>query len=135
MTTPEDICPHCTHTWAGHTPDYDNPQAGRCVECGCRWRNPADIPPPPPPMTAYDKLIANIENVIWNELEAQAEQDGPFAPYVDRDNPCIDGHPDMTAVAAAVARIFIDSQDDCTWCHSCTAIQGWAEPLNGDVDE
>lgn len=131
MTTPADTCPHCTHPWAGHTPDYGNPQAGRCVECGCRWRNPADIPPPPEPP---NPLIVNIANTIWGELQAQAESD-PYGVCVDRENSFVDGEIDMTAVAKAVAAVFVDDQDDCTWCHSCTAIQGWAEPINGDNAE
>jgi hypothetical protein len=114
-------CPHCTHPWSAHT--------GRCRECGCMWTDTTNVPPPPEPPSARDELIANIENVMWTELERQA---GVSTLYAERDDMCIDGHPNLTAVAAAVAELFIDSQDDCSHCHSCTAIDGWKLPIEGD---
>jgi hypothetical protein len=123
-------CSHCTHPWDRHT--------GRCMECGCMWTDPAKQPPPPPePPSARDELIANIENTIWVELERQQE-DLAMGPYVDREMGMVDSSGaglDMTAVAATVATLFVDSQDDCTWCHDCTAIDGWKLPIEGDDDE
>jgi len=133
MTTPAETCPHCTHPWAGHAPDYDNPKAARCGECGCRWRNPADIPPPAPP-TERDDLAETIANVIWGELESQSEADPFSGPCVVRGE-LIDGFVDMTAVAKAVAAIFVDDRDDCTSCHSPCAVSEWKTPLNGDDAE
>ncbi|QSM03918.1 hypothetical protein PROPHIGD91-2_65 [Mycobacterium phage prophiGD91-2] len=78
-----------------------------------------------------DDLIANIENVIWSALELQAEQG--MGPYVDRDMGMIDASGaglDMTAVAAAVAAIFVDKQGDCSWCHNPCAVDGWKLPLD-----
>lgn len=129
--TAGDICPHCTHPLERHT--------GRCKDCGCMWLDPATmpLPPPPEPPSQHDELVANIENVIWAALEAQQEELAK-GPYVDREMSMVDSSGaglDMTAVAKAVAAVFVDDQDDCTWCHSCTAIQGWAEPINGDDAE
>ncbi|ATN88697.1 hypothetical protein SEA_DEMSCULPINBOYZ_102 [Mycobacterium phage Demsculpinboyz] len=79
------------------------------------------------PQSTRDRLIANIENTIWNALE---QQDGP---WVDREMGMVDASGaglDMTAVAAAVADIFVDSEDDCSWCHSPCAVGGWSEPVD-----
>ncbi|AHK12116.1 hypothetical protein PBI_ALSFRO_65 [Mycobacterium phage Alsfro] len=76
---------------------------------------------------ARNRLINSIENTIWNALE---QQDGP---YVDREMGMVDASGaglDMTAVAAAVADIFVDSEDDCSWCHSPCAAGGWSEPAD-----
>ncbi|WP_100479535.1 DUF7374 family protein [Mycobacteroides abscessus] len=78
-----------------------------------------------------DELIANIEGVIWSALELQAEQG--MGPYVDRSTDMVDASGaglDMTAVAAAVAAIFVDKQGDCSWCHSPCAVGGWKIPLD-----
>lgn len=78
-----------------------------------------------------DELIANIEDVIWTALELQAEQG--MGPYVDRDMGMVDASGaglDMTAVAAAVAAIFVDKQGDCSWCHNPCAVDGWKLPLD-----
>lgn len=96
------------------------------------WPNPADIPELPPP-TPREELIANIEDTIWADLERQSE--AGMGPYVDREMGMVDTSGaglDMTAVAAAVAKIFVDSRDDCSWCHSCTAIDGWKRPIGDD---
>ena len=130
MTTPNDTCPHCTHAWAKHVRTFEKFEMSRCTDCGCLWTNPADIPPPPEPP---NPLIVNIANAIWGELQAQAESD-PFGACVDRENSFVDGEIDMTAVAKAVATIFIDDQDDCTSCHSPCAISEWAEPINGAAE-
>lgn len=100
------------------------------------WPNPADIPPPPEPPSELDKLVAHIEDVIWSALEQQREELA-MGPYVDREMGMVDSSGaglDMTAVATAVAAIFIDNQDDCTWCHNPCAISGWAEPINGAAE-
>ena len=91
------------------------------------WTDPTNVPPPPEPPSARDELIANIENVMWTELERQQE-DLAMGPYVDRDMGMVDSSGagfDMTAVAAAVAELFVDSQDDCSHCHSNDAINSW----------
>lgn len=121
-------CPHCTHPWDAH---IDNRGRTACQECGCMWPNPANVPAPPEPPSARDELIANIENTIWNTLAAQDHPMG--GPFVDREMSMIDSsgsEVDMTAVAAAVAALFIDSQDDCSYCHSPCAIAGWKIPLD-----
>lgn len=124
-------CPHCGHAWSAHNWHRER---STCQECGCMWRDPSTIPPPPEPRPARDQLIATIENVMWTELERQAEEES-FGPYVDRDDPCIDGNPDMTAVAAAVAELFVDSQDDCSHCHGNDAISSWKNcPREGDAE-
>lgn len=128
---PSETCPHCQHSWARHENKWQRPgDAPRCQDCGCLWTNPADIPPPPPPPSARDELVANIENTIWTELERQLaiERYGPYV--VDRSIDLIDGEVNMTAVAEAVAALFVDSRDDCSWCHSCTAIDGWKQPID-----
>lgn len=84
-------CPHCGHGWASHT--------SRCY-CGCYWW---PTPPAPTPPTALELLIARIEDVIWTELERQAEEG--MGPYVDREMDMVDASGaglNMTAVAAAV---------------------------------
>lgn len=127
MSTEGELCPHCGHTWSVHNK--------RCDECGCLWTDPAKAPQPPPPPTARDELVANIENVIWAELERQAEVG--MGPYVDRDMDMVDASGaglDMTAVAAAVSALFVDSQDDCSWCHNPCAIDGWAHPITTEDD-
>lgn len=126
MTT---ACPHCKHSWNAHTPN--------CMACGCMWTNPADAPEPPPPPSGREQLIANIEHVIWTELERQSETER-FGPYVDREMAMVDASGsglNMTTVAAAVANLFVDSQDDCSWCHSCTAISGWKQPIESVEDD
>lgn len=118
------ICQHCTHEWARHNP--------RC-DCGCMWTDPAKAPKPPPPPSARDQLIASIEDVIWTELERQAE--AGMGPYIDRDMDMVDTSGaglDMTAVAAVVAELFVDSEDDCSYCHSPSAIDGWRHPVGGE---
>lgn len=119
-------CPHCAHPWASH--------ANRCTQCGCMWTNPANAPKPPPPPTAREQLIANIENTIWTELEHQHHAETPFPPYVDQEMDTIDGQVNMTAVAAAVADLFVNSEDDCSWCHNPCAIDGWKQPLADEPD-
>lgn len=125
-------CPHCAHGWDAH---IDNRGRTSCLICGCMWPNPANVSPPPEPPTARDELIAAIENVIWNVL---ASQDSPMGgPFVDREMGTIDSsgsEVDMTAVAAAVAELFVDSQDDCSWCHNPCAINGWTTPTDGDEE-
>jgi len=89
------------HPWGMHE--------ATCTACGCMWPNPADIPEPPPPPTVHEELIANIENTIWNDLERQAE--AGMGPYVDREMGMVDASGagvDMTAVAASVAKLFVD---------------------------
>ncbi|SHQ63009.1 Uncharacterised protein [Mycobacteroides abscessus subsp. bolletii] len=103
------VCPYCEHPWDIHDERYLDSR--QCRDCGCLWRNPADIPPPPPPPTEQDELVANIEDVIWTALELQAEQG--IGPYIDRDMDMVDASGaglDMTAVAAAVAAIFVISK-------------------------
>lgn len=99
------------------------------------WIEPKPPPKPPQPPSAREQLIANIENTIWTELEHQSEDS--FGPYVDRGMDMVDASGaglNMTAVAAAVAELFIDSQDDCSSCHSPCAIDVWKQPLT-DEDE
>jgi hypothetical protein len=118
-------CPHCGHEWTRHNK--------RCADCGCMWPAPKPPEPEPSPPTYREQLIAHIENVIWAELETQAEEG--MGPYVDREMDMVDASGagvNMTAVAAAVAAIFVDSIDDCSWCHSPSAIGGWKTP---EVDE
>lgn len=127
----DDTCPHCGHLWDNH----DGLLTGleRCDVCGCMWTQPK---PPPPPPSGRDQLIATIADTIWTELERQSA-DGQ-GPYVDREMDMVDASGaglDMNAVAAAVAAIFVDSEDDCSWCHSCTAIDGWKRPLTEDDPE
>lgn len=126
-------CPHCTHPWVEHSNLISG--AMRC-HCGCMWPDPSTIPPPPEPPTARDELIATIENTIWNALDHQQESGGPFSPYVDREMGMVDASGaglDMTAVAAAVAALFVDDEDDCTNCHSPCAIHTWkTNPTGGD---
>lgn len=114
-------CPHCNHFWDVHK---------RCCEvCGCMWKEPRPPDPPPPTPTARGRLVADIEDVIWAELKHQA--DAPFGPYIDRSMDMVDASGaglDMTAVAAAVADIFVDSHDDCSWCHNPRAVDGWGTP-------
>lgn len=128
--TPNVNCPHCGHPWDRHNNNGVRAgSAARCQDCGCLWTDPAKAPKPPPPPSAREQLIANIENTIWAELERQS--DGDMGPYVDRDMDMVDSSGaglDMTAVAAAVAALFVDSRDDCSWCHSPCAILGWKQP-------
>ena len=119
----EPTCPHCSHEWSRH-------HERDCEDCGCMWTDPAKAPKPPPPPSARDLLVANIENTIWAALEAQAEVG--MGPYVDREMDMVDASGaglDMTAVAAAVAELFVDSEDDCSYCHSPLAIDGWRHPI------
>lgn len=75
-------------------------------------------------------LVANIEDIIWTELERQSKMG--MGPYVDRGMGMIDASGaglNMTAVAEAVATLFVDDQDDCSCCHSPSAIGVWGNPM------
>lgn len=81
-------------------------------------------------MSSDRELVANIANTIWTALEQQAKE--PMGPYIDRDNGIVDTSGaglNMTAVAEAIASIFVDSQNDCSWCHNPCAIDGWKQPI------
>lgn len=88
------------------------------------------------PLSAREELVANIENIIWAQLEHQAER-GRHGPYVDRCSGMVDATGtglDISSVAAAVAELFVGSGDDCSWCHNPCAIYGWKQPLTDTAD-
>jgi hypothetical protein len=119
-----DGCPHCGHGWSYHAP--------RCTTCGCQWSEPK---PPKPPPSARDELVANIENTMFDELDRQHEADEiGGCGYWNREKwQTLDGEPNWTKVAEAVAALFVDSEDDCSSCHSPSAIYVWKQPIT-EVD-
>jgi hypothetical protein len=66
------------------------------------WSPPEPERPPTPSPSARDLLVAGIENVMWTELERQADEG--MGPYVDREMGMVDASGaglDMSAVAGA----------------------------------